>query len=218
MRRRAFIAATVLLTASVAGGLLLWAPSQDDLGVVMAPSPIAVRQNPESPSQPATHLVATSVDAPAGRDDVDPTVVDVDSRERFTQHARAYFAAGAQMTEQDRLSEARQLEHELTRLEQAGGMSAGETLLIRAGLIRETVPAGAEQDAQLQALRQHYSADTQLRLAAAQARPDPQCESYKGRDSEIVSEVMAMQTIPDGLSRDEYLRQRLQNAREQLTP
>jgi hypothetical protein len=27
-----------------------------------------------------------------------------------------------------------------------------------------------------------------------------------------------METIPDGLSRDEYLRRRLQSAREQLTP
>ena len=97
-------------------------------------------------------------------------------------------------------------------------MSAGETLLIRAGLIRETVPAGVERDAQLQALQQRYKAETQLRLAAAQARPDPRFESYKIRESEIVSEVMAMQAIPDGLSRDEYLRRRLQSAREQLTP
>jgi hypothetical protein len=28
--------------------------------------------------------------------------------------------------------------------------------------------------------------------------------------------VLALQTIPNGLSRDEYLRQRLQQAREQL--
>jgi hypothetical protein len=90
--------------------------------------------------------------------------------------------------------------------------------LVRAGLISETVPAGAKRDAQLLALQQRYRDETQLRLAAAQALPDPQFESYKVRESQIVNEVMAMETIPDGLSRDEYLRRRLQSAREQLTP
>jgi hypothetical protein len=35
------------------------------------------------------------------------------------------------------------------------------------------------------------------------------------REREIVAEVMGMTSIPDGLSRDEYLRRRLQQAREQ---
>jgi hypothetical protein len=144
--------------------------------------------------------------------------VDVAARERFYERARTFFASAARMNAEDRVREARQLEQELARLEEAGGMSAGETLLIRAGLIRKTVPAGAEQDAQLQALQQRYRTDTQLRVAAAQAHPDPQFESYKVRESEIVNEVMALQSIPDGLTRDEYLRQRLQHAREQLTP
>ena len=146
------------------------------------------------------------------------TPVDVTARERFNEEARAFFSSAAQMTAEDRLREAQRLEQELARLEQAGGMSAGETWLIRAGLIRETVPDGAQQDAQLQALQQRYADETRLRVAAAQARPDPQFESYKVRESEIVHEVMAMETIPDGLNRDEYLRQRLQSAREQLTP
>ena len=144
--------------------------------------------------------------------------MDVDTRANFNEHARTFFANAADMTAEDRLHEAQQLEQQLTRLEQAGGMSAGETLLIRAGLIRETVPAGAEQEAQLRALQERYRADTQRRIAVAQARPDPQFDSYKVRESEIVHEVMAMETIPDGLSRDEYLRRRLQSAREQLTP
>lgn len=39
---------------------------------------------------------------------------------------------------------------------------------------------------------------------------------YKSQESEIVSEVMAMNeaALPLGVSRDEYLRQRLQSARE----
>jgi hypothetical protein len=39
---------------------------------------------------------------------------------------------------------------------------------------------------------------------------------YKVREGQIVAEVMSLQTIPNGLSRDEYLRRRLQTEREQL--
>jgi hypothetical protein len=208
----------VLLGVLVLGGWRLSAPSPNDSGSVTAPSPIAATPIPPSPPTPAVRTEPERVEAPIAGDKVGKTPVDVEARERFNERARAYFADAAQMTAEDRVSEAQQLEQELTRLEQAGGMSAGETLLIRAGLIRETVPSGAERDAKLQALQQRYKSETQLRLAAAQARPDPAFESYKIREREIVNEVMAMHTIPDGLSRDEYLRQRLQGAREQLTP
>jgi hypothetical protein len=171
-----------------------------------APSQLPVRTGPKA-------LAAPIRDVPVAR-----SPVDVETRALFNEQARAFFANAARMTAEARSHEARALEQELARLEQAGGLSAGETLLIRAGLIRETVPAGARQDIELQALRERYRADTQRRVATAQARPDPQFGSYKARESEIVNEVMAMEAIPDGLSRNEYLRRRLQTARETFTP
>lgn len=215
MSRRVLAIAALLLAAALSV-LLLRATSPDDSRPVAVDSPVAASQIPETSSELPLLLESKSVDvknAPVAQ-----TPVDVATRERFNERARAFFANAAQMGAEDRAREAQQLEQELTRLEQAGGLSAGETLLIRAGLIRETVPAGAQQDAQLQALQQRYRAETQLRVAAAQAHPDPQFGSYKVRESEIVNEVMAMETIPDGLTRDEYLRRRLQSAREQLTP
>jgi len=218
MSRRGFAIATVLLGALVLGGLLMWEQSSDDSRAVAMSSPATVTQVLETPSPPVVPPDAGSFEAPVEIDHVAQSPVDVDTRERFNEQARTFFATASQLDAEDRAHVAQQLEQELTRLEQAGGMSAGETLLIRAGLVQETAPAGPERDAQLQALRQRYRSETQLRLAAAQARPDPQFESYKARESEIVNEVMAMATIPDGLSRDEYLRRRLQSAREQLTP
>jgi hypothetical protein len=215
MSRRVLAIAALLLAAALSV-LLLRATSPDDSRPVAVDSPVAASQIPEASSELPLLLESKSVDvknAPVAQ-----TPVDVATRERFNERARAFFANAAQMGAEDRAREAQQLEQELTRLEQAGGLSAGETLLIRAGLIRETVPAGAQQDAQLQALQQRYRAETQLRVAAALAHPDPQFGSYKVRESEIVNEVMAMETIPDGLTRDEYLRRRLQSAREQLTP
>ena len=218
MSRRVLKVAAVLLGAVALSGLLRWEKSSESSGSVAVDSPVAASRSPESSSELPARTEPKGVEVPAESNRVEQTPVDVATRERFNERARAFFADAAQMTGEDRVREARQLEQELTRLEQAGGLSAGETLLIRAGLIRETVPAGAQQDAQLQALQERYRAETQRRVATAQARPDPQFGYYKVRESEIVDEVMAMETIPDGLTRDEYLRRRLQSAREQLTP
>lgn len=209
MRRRVFSVAAVLLSVVVLSWLLRPEESSERSSVVAVDSPVVAAPSPEILSTPPVRAEPNNFPAPP---------VDVETRARFNEQARAFFANAAQMNEEDRLHEARELEQELTRLEQAGGLSAGETLMIRAGLIRETVPAGAQQDAQLQALQERYGAETQRRVAAAQANPDPQFGSYKVQESEIVNEVMAMETIPDGLSRNEYLRRRLQSAREQLTP
>ena len=218
MRRRVFTVAAVLLSAAVLSWLLrLEKESSDGSSTLVVDSP-DTSPRPETLSAPPVGAELDSFPAPVASEGVVRTPVDVDTRAHFNEQARAFFANAAQMTAEDRLHEAAQLERELTRLEQAGGLSAGETLLMRAGLIRETVPDGAQQDAQLRALQERYRAETQRRVATAQARPDPQFGSYKVRENEIVSEVMAMETIPDGLSRNEYLRRRLQSAREQITP
>jgi hypothetical protein len=221
MRWRVFTVAAVLLGAAVLSWLLRMEQSPDGSRSVAVDAPFHTSPKPETPPGPAVRTEPMDVElpeAPFADAAVVQSPVDVDTRARFNEQARAFFANAAQMTAEDRAREARRLEQELTRLEQAGGLFAGETLLIRAGLIRETVPAGAQQDAQLRALRARYRVETQRRVASAQARPDPQFGSYKVREREIVDEVMAMATIPDGLSRDEYLRRRLQSAREQLTP
>lgn len=217
MGRRVFAVTAVLLGAAALIWLMRTDESSEISRTVAVDSPVGTSTGPGKLSEPPVHAEPEGPTAP-GNERAAQMPVDVDTRARFNEQARTFFANAPQLTPEVRLHEAQQLEQELARLEQAGGMSAGETLLIRAGLIRETVPAGAEQDAQLRALQQRYTAESQRRVASAPVRPDPQFESYKVRESQIVDEVMAMETIPDGLSRDEYLRRRLQNAREQLTP
>lgn len=58
--------------------------------------------------------------------------------------------------------------------------------------------------------------DARQRNALATAQSDPMFQLYKVRESQIVAETLSLQTIPNGLSRDEYLRRRLQAEREQL--
>jgi hypothetical protein len=126
---------------------------------------------------------------------------------RVTSDHRQYF-----ITRQ----RAADLARELSRIERAGGLSAGETFLLRAGLIQETVADEQEQIAQVRALEEHYEADARQRNALTAAVSDAMFELYKVRESEIVAETMSLQTIPNGLSRDEYLRRRLHAESEQL--
>ncbi len=68
----------------------------------------------------------------------------------------------------------------------------------------------------MRALKERYEMDTRQRNALAAEQSDPMFQLYKVRESQIVAETLSLQVIPNGLSRDEYLRRRLQAEREQL--
>lgn len=142
--------------------------------------------------------------------------IDLADRARFNEEAREFFAQAPALPPEEARRRAEALVQELSRIEGAGGMSAGEIFLVRAGLIRATEPDEQQQAVQIRALKERYEIDSRQRVAQNAAQTDPMFELYKVRESEIVAEVMSLQTIPDGLTREEYLRRRLQEAREQL--
>lgn len=142
--------------------------------------------------------------------------VDIQERARFNERAREFFAQAPALSPAEARQRAEDLSQELSRIEQAGGLSAGETFLIRAGLIRATVADEQQQMAQIRALKDRYEADARQRNAVASGQSDPMFDLYKVREGQIVAEVMSLSTIPNGLTREEYLRRRLQTEREQL--
>ncbi|WP_116809219.1 hypothetical protein [Steroidobacter cummioxidans] len=142
--------------------------------------------------------------------------VDAHERARFNERAREFFAQAPALSPEEARQRAADLSQELSRIEQVGGLSAGETFLLRAGLIRATVADEQQQVTQLRALKERYEVDARQRNALAAAQSDPMFQLYKVRESQIVAETLSLQTIPNGLSRDEYLRRRLQAEREQL--
>lgn len=142
--------------------------------------------------------------------------VDVQERARFNERAREFFAQAPALSPAEARQRADDLSRELSRIEQAGGLSAGEIFLLRAGLIRATVSDEQQQLAQIRALKERYEAEARQRNAQASAQSDPMFELYKVRESQIVAETLSLQTIPNGLTREEYLRRRLQAEREQL--
>lgn len=137
-------------------------------------------------------------------------------RERFEQDYRRFLREAADMPLHARRTTAAALAAQIDRREAARELSAGEGLQLRVALIGATEPDEAEQTRQVSAVAAEYRARAERleaeHLAAQQA--DPHFRDYKAEEARIVAEVMAMRTIPDGLSREEYLRRRLQAARE----
>lgn len=207
-----------IVVSALLGGLALgWAVQiyNSKVGMEAVPGPATQANKEPAPRveaqrslgpQPAPPAVAAS----------DTVAFDVDARAQFNDKAREFFARAAALPAQERQRQAQQLERELSLLERMGGLSAGETFLVRTGLIRETVADPAQQAAQVKALQERYQRENSRRVAQANMRPDPAFESYKIREQQIVAETLSLQTIPEGLTRDEYLRRRLQAAREQL--
>lgn len=138
-------------------------------------------------------------------------------RQRFEQQAREFLRTADTLGAVQRSERARELSAEIDRYEQSGGLSAGEALLLRTGLIKASVADGEEQAMRLADLMEHYRlrADRGMANHLARQLADPRFQSYKSRERQVVAEVMAMSEIPAGLTRDQYLRQRLQQEREQ---
>ena len=137
------------------------------------------------------------------------------SRQEFEQETRNFLRDAPTLDDNTRNTRALALSHEINRREQSREFSAGEAVMLRIGLIHAAVKDESERIRQAQTLIARYREQNVQRERAfqAQQRSDAQFQQYKAQEARIVSEVLAMQYYPDGMSRDNYLRQRLQEAR-----
>ncbi|MFC3552443.1 hypothetical protein ACFOLC_15675 [Lysobacter cavernae] len=145
-----------------------------------------------------------------------PAVRAYQARVDFQEQARRFFAEAGRLAPAARQRQAQLLETDIDRYERAGDLSAGETLMLRIGLIRATETDPARQMQRTADLAAAYQVHAERRNAAflAAQRDDRAFNDYKTRENRIVTEVMAMPVVPGGLSRNEYLRRRLQHERE----
>jgi len=193
---------TLLVPLLVFVAAVLWW-KRDDAGM-----PVDAMRTPSDTvdtSPPALASLQTTPQAQAHRE-----------RQRFETDAKDFFARAPSLRAVERSERADALTRQIDRYEAAGGLSAGEAVLLRTALIKATVDDPAEQAAAVAEMADRYRAHADQRMAAfaAQQANDPRFQSYKTREAQVVSEVMAMTSIPAGLTRDQYLRQRLQEERE----
>ena len=143
-----------------------------------------------------------------------PEVLDYQARLTFVGDYQIFIKSAAELSEEERRKRAAALAKEIDRREAAGELALSEALLMQVGLVQAEGGDEAAQKARADALLARYQALSAAREAQAKA-PDARFSRYKSEEKRIVDEVMALDSIPDGLSRDQYLRQRLQEAREQ---
>lgn len=203
MKRRN-LAVVVLLVLGIGGtlGAAQWRRTA---------SPVAIVPDP-------TNIPGTAQDSSAVPEAWrnDPRVRAYRERLAFQRDARLFARQAASLDPGERARRARNLASAIDRYERAGELSAGETLMLRIGLIRADDGDEASQVRRITDLVERYHAHARARNAAfLQAqRNDRQFNDYKHREARIVREVMAMSRIPGGLPRDAYLRQRLQQERQ----
>lgn len=147
-----------------------------------------------------------------------PQVREYRERQAFEDRARRFLQQAQTLAPAERQQQAQSLQAQVDAYEQSQGLSAGEALLLRSGLIDATVADEAQRADRIAELMQRYRVASAQRSARylADQRSDPRFNDYKARERAIVAEVAAMHSVPGGLTRDEYLRQRLQAERERI--
>ena len=184
-------------------------------GDEQAPAP-ATPVSADSASATASAKLARATADTAERDALlaSPAVQDYQARQHFAADYQAFIQGAASLDAEERRHQAEALAAEVERREAADELALSEALLLLLGLAQAEGGDEQAQKARADALVARYQALSQRREARQQA-PDARFEQYKSEEKRIVDEVLDMQSIPDGLSRDQYLRQRLQEAREQ---
>lgn len=178
------------------------------LGIAAQPA-AAFAEDAVPPAAPA--VAPQPISPPA---ESDPNIHEHNERRAFQDRLRTFFAQAPGLSREERLIKARELNRDIDQYEAAHEVAAAEALMLRTALVRESVDDEMQQRTAITALQEQYRLEGQRKLA--HNTPDPQFELYKVRETEIVAEVMAMTELPAGMTREEYLRQRLQQEREQI--
>ena len=174
------------------------------------------RDDPGKPVAPRSSVEAVDGVSPLASLQATPQAQEHLERQRFEADEKDFFARSASLRAVERSERADALTRQIDKYEAACGLSAGEAVLLRTALVKATVDDPARQAEQVAAIADRYRAHADRRMAAflEQQRNDPRFQAYKAREAQVVAEVMAATTIPAGLTRDQYLRQRLQEERE----
>ncbi|UXI68289.1 hypothetical protein [Tahibacter amnicola] len=195
MKRGLWVAVAVIALLGVAG----WVAGR-------ARVPVA----PGSMGEPASWHGAHSgqgglAQGPAATDVFDPH--DLASLRR---RAERFLLSASGMQADDRAREAARIASDVVRYEASGDMAATEAVILRLGLIQvDGADEATQADRIADVIASHRLRDTSGTGSLDRTGRDAAWARYQAREREITAEVMRMAQLPDGLTREEYLRQRL---------
>ena len=199
---------------TVAAGISFWL-TQTDSSVDTAKS----ISNPQAAQALTQELPSTSQNQnsglTAGQQALleNPETLELANRLDFEEELHTFFANADGLSSEERAAEAAMLERRLAEYQRKGQVSAAESLMVRIAMTKLTIEDEAAQKRALQGLIDRQNAAAQARKEEWLAKPRPEFEAYKQQEKQIVKEVMAMDKVPAGMTRNEYLRQRLLEAR-----
>ena len=199
---KAFAAVALIVTA---GAALYWSQSPEG-GVEVNFSPQYAATAPDDPAGiERAEMPLASVDAVMSH----PNVQRYLQREARKERLQGYFDD----IEHGDSEEAWRL---INDIEREGGVLAYEALALKLAWLERNSADKASFDRAAKDLLETYR--QRAEKAGGQYDPHrdvPGFSEYKSMERKIVEEVQAMQNFPDDMTRDEYLRKRLQQAREQ---
>ncbi|WP_421910626.1 hypothetical protein [Marinobacter sp.] len=199
---------------TVAAGISFWL-TQTDSSVDTAKS----ISNPQGAQALTQELPSTSQNQNSGLTAEqqalleNPETLELANRLDFEEELHTFFADADGLSSEERAAEAAMLEQRLAEYQRKGQVSAAESLMVRIAMTKLTIEDEAAQKRALQGLIDQQNAAAQARKEEWLAKPRPEFEAYKQQEKQIVKEVMAMEKVPAGMTRNEYLRQRLLEAR-----
>ncbi|TQV87203.1 hypothetical protein [Aliikangiella coralliicola] len=133
------------------------------------------------------------------------------TRDRFRQ----FFEDAEQLDDVTKQNQFAELNQEVELLEKQKKISNAESLMMKLALLKHA-PDSAQAKEIGQVLIDEYKAIAAERERKFRDNPSPQFKTYKQKEKEIVKEVMEMDVYPDGLTREQYLAQRLAELRKQV--
>jgi|GEM_PF-300113 len=207
------------LLAVTATAIWLWLPERPaDPGVpgkaAQASQTEAPKESPVTAVQEQGHASGSDAQLMAAEALVSsPEFLEFEQDQAFRQRVRDFFEDQQISPSPSRQSQARALDQEIVDAQTENRVSAAEALLLRMALIQRSEPDSEQRQNRLSQLVEQYRQQAEQHSAAPS--DDPRFRDYKQQEQAIVQEVMAMKSIPNGMDRNEYLRLRLQNAREQ---
>jgi hypothetical protein len=131
----------------------------------------------------------------------------------FSAAVREFFASYPALDEAERRARGDALLAQIEARERSGALRAPEALMLRLGVARAVEDDPAVLESEMRRISDAYRETAQR---AAARPPDPRDTRYQQASAEIAREVMAMKEIPGGLTREEYLRERLRDLRSDV--
>ena len=138
-----------------------------------------------------------------------------ETRQAFIEDLRHF------LEQPERVPAAQRREFALSRMDavrdyaERGEFSAAEAMMVQLELLRHVVPE-AEYEEAAQAMIDSAAEQSTAREEAWRFEQERRLQPSRERERAVLDEVESMESVPDGMTRGQDLRQRLQEEREQL--